>query len=160
MPSYILSCVLPPTLIPPNRTSTGLDALRELVTLKPPARSRALGIILDLTTHPETAFRIAAIKAVKRWVPDVKPMDELSRAFAVRLLRRLEPTGKKANGTTDTDMEEASSEIETLLKTPYLPEALDVPANPAQILQHVQLIFALCVKVPELLEECVPYPCY
>lgn len=116
-------------------------------------------------------LRIAAIKLVKRWVPDVKPMDQLSQNFAVRLLRRLEEA--KTPSSTNEDAPKVDSEMqngdsaddssppissslrdsEPPLNTPYLPPVIDIPARPAQILQHVQLIFALCVKVPELLEE-------
>jgi symplekin len=170
-------------------TIPGLDALRELVTLKPPVRAEALRIILDLTTHPgiltlhppqcvtkqmstETILRIAAIKAVKRWVPDIKPMDHISQRFAVRLLRRLEShEPSSVNGDAlapETEMQDAKEPHsdarkaaepwqngEASLSTPYLPTAIELPARPARILQHVQLIFALCVKVPDLLEECV-----
>lgn len=121
-------------------------------------------------------LRIAAIKAVKRWVPDVKPMDQLSQHFAVRLLRRLESkppsagTNASLSSKVDTEMQDgneseilappvslSATDAEPSLSTPYLPPVIDIPARPAQILQHVQLIFALCVKVPELLEESVPY---
>lgn len=171
-----------------HSTIPGLDALRELVSLKPPVRAEALRIILDLTTHPgmffprtqyiyvtkqistETILRIAAIKAVKRWVPDVKPMDHISQRFAVRLLRRLEshkpPPINGDAAALDTEMQDVGSHYshthttplpwqdgEVPLSTPYLPATIELPARPAQILQHVQLIFALCVKVPDLLEE-------
>lgn len=115
-------------------------------------------------------LRIAAIKLVKRWVPDVKPMDQLSQNFAVRLLRRLEAqTASSTNGDepkADSEMQNGDEsndssppissslrDSEPPLNTPYLPAVINIPARPAQILQHVQLIFALCVKVPELLEE-------
>lgn len=92
-------------------------------------------------------------------------MDQLSQDFAVRLLRRLEAkTPSSANGDApkvDTEMQNGDQannssppvHSETHLNTPYLPPVLDIPARPAPILQHMQLIFALCVKVPELLEE-------
>lgn len=150
------------------RTATGLDALRDLVTLRPPVRAQALRIILDLTTHPETILRIAAIKAVKRWVPGVKPMDELSRTFAVNLLRRLESAsstatngdaemqdGEKVESKSPSPKSDEETPPQPPLTTPYLPATIELPARPAQILQHVQLIFALCVKSPELLEEYV-----
>ncbi|KAF8317119.1 hypothetical protein DL93DRAFT_2134523 [Clavulina sp. PMI_390] len=129
-----------------STTLPALEALKELVTLRPPVREEALRIILNLTTHPTTVLRISAIKAVKRWVPDVKPMDQLSQDFAIQLLRRLEshPDPEKGGSTEPTS---------TPTSTPYLPATLDSPVRPAQILQHVQLIFALCVKVPELLDE-------
>lgn len=123
------------------------------------------------STCIETMLRIAAIKLVKRWVPDVKPMDQLSQHFAVRLLRRLESkTPLLANGAPKADAEMQNGEevksptpptlpspidSEPPLHTAYLPPVIEIPARPAQILQHVQLIFALCVKVPELLEEYV-----
>lgn len=119
----------------------------------------------------ETVLRIAAIKAVKRWVPDVKPMDHISQRFAVRLLRRLEsyelPSINGEALAPETEMQDAELNSNARkaaepwqddgapLSTPYLSTTMELPARPAQILQHVQLIFALCVKVPDLLEECV-----
>ena len=123
--------------------------------------------------------RIAAINTVKKWVPDAKPMDTQVREFAVRLLRRLEtrpkpPEVQQTNGSeggvppgTDSEMqdgqvpsledgEEVPDPRATIpLTTPYLAETLELPARPAQVLQHVQLLFALSVKRPELLDEYV-----
>lgn len=42
----------------PYSTVPGLEALKELVTLKPPVRAEALKIILDLTTHPGMSHRL------------------------------------------------------------------------------------------------------
>jgi len=42
---------------------------------------------------------------------------------------------------------------EDLVRTPYLPERIKLPAQKAQVLQHVELLFALSVKVPDFLEE-------
>jgi symplekin len=39
-----------------------------------------------------------------------------------------------------------------LVQTAYLPERIELPAQKAQVLQHVELLFALSVKVPEFLE--------
>ncbi|KAH6916084.1 Symplekin tight junction protein C terminal-domain-containing protein [Coprinopsis sp. MPI-PUGE-AT-0042] len=44
------------------------------------------------------------------------------------------------------------TESEALVHTPYLPDRVDLPADKQQVLQHVELPFALSVKVPELLE--------
>lgn len=85
-------------------------------------------------------------------------MDGMSRKFAIQLLRRLEspsqtsPTAVFLNGHDEETGEEAD---EPPISTPYLPATLDIPANPAQVLQHVQLIFALSAKVPDLLDESV-----
>ncbi|XP_006461965.1 hypothetical protein AGABI2DRAFT_206048, partial [Agaricus bisporus var. bisporus H97] len=40
-----------------------------------------------------------------------------------------------------------------LVQTAYLPERIELPAQKSQVLQHVELLFALSVKVPEFLEE-------
>lgn len=42
---------------------------------------------------------------------------------------------------------------EDLVYTPYLPERIELPAKKAQVLQHVELLFALSVKVPEFLDK-------
>lgn len=40
-----------------------------------------------------------------------------------------------------------------LVQTPYLPERIQLPAQKQQVLQHVELLFALSVKVPDFLDE-------
>ncbi|KAF8661382.1 hypothetical protein AX16_001475 [Volvariella volvacea WC 439] len=42
---------------------------------------------------------------------------------------------------------------EDLVHTPYLPERIELPAQKSQVLQHVELLFALSVKVPTFLDE-------
>lgn len=51
------------------------------------------------------------------------------------------------------DMEDGQLPTEDLVHTPYLPERIELPAKKAQVLQHVELLFALSVKVPEFLDE-------
>lgn len=108
--------------------------------------------------------RGAAIITVKRWVPDVQPMGDMIRTFALRLLRRLQKpaentqTNGKVNDESGADgeddpMEDGEMPQEALVQTEFLPEQLELPAQKAQILQHVELIFALCVKCPEFLDE-------
>ena len=50
-------------------------------------------------------------------------------------------------------MEDGQIAPEPLIQTPYLPERIELPAQKAQVLQHVELLFALSVKVPEFLDE-------
>ncbi|KAH9888832.1 Symplekin tight junction protein C terminal-domain-containing protein [Cubamyces lactineus] len=59
------------------------------------------------------------------------------------------------NGTADSDenMEDGQLPPEEIIQTPYLPEQLELPAIDSQILQHVELLFALSTKVPEFLDE-------
>ncbi|KAK2463684.1 hypothetical protein APHAL10511_004435 [Amanita phalloides] len=53
----------------------------------------------------------------------------------------------------DENMEDGQLPADDLIHTPYLPERIQLPANKAQVLQHVELLFALSVKVPEFLDE-------
>lgn len=118
-------------------------------------------------TYPDKITRGAAINTIKRWVPDVQPMDTLIREFALKLLRRLESSGPSsekmdvdaAASGMDENMEDGQLPTEALAKTPYLSGALQLPAERGHVLQHLELMFALTVKVPEFLDELVFSPC-
>lgn len=111
--------------------------------------------------------RGAAINTVKIWVPNAQPMDGMIREFALQMLRKLQsqadPKAEKPNGTDnvsmgnengeDENMEDGQLPPEELVQTPYLPERIELPAQESHVLQHVELLFALCVKVPEFLDE-------
>ena len=61
-----------------------------------------------------------------------------------------------ANGDhQDENMEDGQLPQEDLVHTPYLPERIELPAKKPHVLQHVELLFALSVKVPEFLDESV-----
>ncbi|KAJ4494142.1 Symplekin tight junction protein C terminal-domain-containing protein [Lentinula lateritia] len=53
----------------------------------------------------------------------------------------------------DENMEDGQLPAEDLLQTPYLPERIELPAEKSHVLQHVELLFALSVKVPDLLDD-------
>lgn len=53
----------------------------------------------------------------------------------------------------EENMEDGQLPIEELVHTPYLPERIELPAKKSQVLQHVELLFALSVKIPEFLDE-------
>ena len=53
----------------------------------------------------------------------------------------------------DEAMEDGQLPADDLAHTPYLPERIELPADKAHVLQHVELLFALSVKVPEFLDE-------
>jgi symplekin len=82
-------------------------------------------------------------------------MDGLVRAFSLRLLRRLQkrtaPDAKP--GQTEDGMEDGQLPQEEMLQTMYLPEEVTLPADKTQVLPHVELMFALSVRVPDLLDE-------
>ncbi|KAJ7281804.1 Symplekin tight junction protein C terminal-domain-containing protein [Mycena rebaudengoi] len=152
----------------PERMQVGFVTLRGLVTQRPSMRSDALNVLLELTTHPDKKTRGAAINTVKIWVPNAQPMDSMIREFALQMLRKLqlqaEVKDARSNGSADVNMdagEEGEDENmedgqlppEDLVQTPYLPERIELPAQQSHVLQHVELLFALCVKVPEFLDE-------
>ncbi|KAJ3986382.1 Symplekin tight junction protein C terminal-domain-containing protein [Lentinula detonsa] len=53
----------------------------------------------------------------------------------------------------EENMEDGQLPQEDLIQTPYLPERIELPAEKSHVLQHVELLFALSVKVPELLDD-------
>jgi symplekin len=89
--------------------------------------------------------------------------DGMIRDFALQLLRRLQtprpvekPPGGDAAATAGIDsMEDGQLPPEDLLQTPYVPERMELPAQKLQVVQHVELLFALSSKVPEFLDEYV-----
>ena len=128
----------------------------------------SFAVVLEvLNLLKEEVTRKAAILTVKRWVPDVHPMDGMIREFALQILRRLQsppaPDQKSAdvqmNGDSEDNMEDGQLPSEDLVQTPYLPERLELPAQTSTVLQHVELLFALSVKVPEFLDEYVTRRC-
>lgn len=144
------------------RMHVGFAALREFIQLRPPVRNEALRILLDLTAHSglslldctvsaqtlihltEKVTRNAAINTVRRWVPDVEPMNGAITAFAKKLLKRLE-IHKSEDGTMEETPEEDIPR--------YLPPKLELPAKKSEVIQHVELMFALSVRVPTFLDE-------
>lgn len=133
------------------RREVGFTALRGFVIQRPSLRTEAMTALLDLTTHSDKLTRAAAINTVRRWVPEPALMDGYIRDFALQLLRRLYVRKKSPESNGDTNMEDEASE--DTLQTPYLPEQLTLPADQQEILQHTELLFALCVRVPEFLDE-------
>jgi symplekin len=89
-------------------------------------------------------------------------MDGMIRAFALQMLRKLQsrPSAdpkvedvQMNDEDQDENMEDGQLPPEALVQTPYLPERIELPAQKAHVLQHVELLFALSVKVPEFLDE-------
>jgi symplekin len=88
-------------------------------------------------------------------------MDGIVRDFALQMLRRLQsrptpeakPTDMEVNDNHDENMEDGQLPPEDIAHTPYLAEELELPATRSQVLQHLELMFALTVKVPDFLDE-------
>ncbi|KAF8817559.1 hypothetical protein BYT27DRAFT_6817554 [Phlegmacium glaucopus] len=164
-----------------DRAHVGFATLRGYVAQRPSMRTDALNVLLELTTHSDKRTRLAAINTVKAWVPHSQPMDGIVREFALQMLRKLQlrprtqpikdaatngdlialeenglESGDSLSGEGDReghDMEDGQLPPEDLVHTAYLPERIKLPAKKAQVLQHVELLFALSVKVPEFLDE-------
>ncbi|KAH9479566.1 Symplekin [Psilocybe cubensis] len=163
----------------PDRMQVGFTTLRGLVNQRPSLRMEALNVLLELTTHPEKRIRGAAINTVKLWVPNFPPMEGMVREFALQMLRKLQlrsenpsqpqndvimkNSDQSVKDNFDNDVfssnepleegQDGQSSLEDLVHTPYLPERIELPAQKSQVLQHVELLFALCVKVPEFLDR-------
>ncbi|KAN0103913.1 Symplekin tight junction protein C terminal domain containing protein [Russula decolorans] len=144
----------------PDRMQIGFQTLRDFVTQRPTLRGEAMTILLELTTHLEKVTRNAAILTVKRCMGEFQIADGMIRDFALQLLRRLQtprpvdkPPGDAAAIAGTDSMEDGQLPPEDLLQTPYLPERLELPAQKSQVVQHVELLFALSSKAPDFLGE-------
>jgi symplekin len=89
-------------------------------------------------------------------------MDGIIHHFALQMLRKLQLRPPSDQGQMDVrpdgedqdeNMEDGQLPPEEVIQTPYLPDRIEVPAQKAHVLQHVELLFALSVKVPEFLDE-------
>lgn len=152
--------------------SEALNVLLELTTHSGSFPTRKLSAYVKRPPLDKKT-RGAAINTVKIWVPHAQPMDVMVREFALQMLRKLQsqaetksakPNGSddtsmgNGNGDEDENMEDGQLPPEELVQTPYLPERIELPAQESHVLQHVELLFALCVKVPEFLDEFVVFP--
>ncbi|GAA5993793.1 hypothetical protein JCM5350_007671 [Sporobolomyces pararoseus] len=154
-----------------DQMQLGFSTLRELTVLRPSVRKGALDVLLGLTTHADKRIRNAAIMSVKKWVPDVKELSGIIVSFALSLLERLrvepvkvEEEVKKENGdnVADPEGEEEMAMEDTpppeepkppfaVVKDGKVVDRLDPPRTIGEVTQHVELLLALCVKEPELL---------
>ncbi|KAF8273075.1 Symplekin tight junction protein C terminal-domain-containing protein [Lactarius quietus] len=145
----------------PERMQIGFQTLRDFVTQRPTLRGEAMNILLELTTHPEKVTRNAAILTVKRCMGEFQMTDGMIRDFALQLLRRLQtprpvdkpPLGDAVATAGNENMEDGQLPPDDLLQTPYLPERLELPTQKLQVVQHVELLFALSSKAPDFLDE-------
>ena len=109
--------------------------------------------------------RGAAIITVKRWVPDVKPMDALVRAHALESMRRLADPAPSPSPVIAEELKEEVKAVEVGEEENKMEGIEDedgalvvreavTPVDPeAEVLRQVELLFALCSKVPDVLDE-------
>lgn len=106
---------------------------------------------------------------VKRWVPDTKPLSASVVSFALALYARLEvapppepetpaPKAEGEDGDGEEDMAMEATPPPEPIKPPFalvadgkITDRLDPPKTLGEVVQHVELLLALCVKNPDLL---------
>jgi symplekin len=103
---------------------------------------------------PERKIRVFAINTVKRWVPVASNISPIVINYALQMVRRLgqsSSTGTEAVKSEDEEVEEGEEEEEPVEST-YVPVKLELPLAEGVIQQHVELLLALSVRNPDLLE--------
>ncbi|KAI8996570.1 Symplekin tight junction protein C terminal-domain-containing protein [Trametes punicea] len=105
-------------------------------------RDFALQLLRRLQSRPKSAK------------PKAETAEEAEEAEAKEGGSEERPQSPKANGAGDHEenMEDGQLPQEDIIQTPYLPEQLELPAVDSQILQHVELLFALSTRMPEFLD--------
>ncbi|OSD03106.1 hypothetical protein PYCCODRAFT_296574 [Trametes coccinea BRFM310] len=119
-------------------------------------RDFALQLLRRLQSRPKAA------KAPSEKSEDAEMKDAETEGAEMKDADKAEekPPSPKANGTFEhaengengENMEDGQLPQEEIIQTPYLPEQLELPAVDSQILQHVELLFALSTRMPEFLD--------
>ncbi len=104
----------------------------------------------DAITQTDRKVRLVAINTVKRWVPDIQPLGRSVVQYALQMVRRL--AQGEEDQAKDENMEEGEEKEEKAIST-YLPERPEYPLAREMVQQHVELLFALCVRDADLLDE-------
>jgi symplekin len=143
--------------------------------LRPTIRDEAVDVLLSLTTHSGKLTRNAAIMTVKRWVPETEPLSTQVLQFALALFSRLEiaplPIPVVVSDPIKDESMELSAAHSAVDESEKPPEPIVVlashaevqggrvvggllpPTTLSQVVQHVELLLALCAKSPELLHQ-------
>ena len=122
-------------------------------------RSAALDALLSLATHTEKVVRNAAILTLKRWVPEVSPMAETITTFAIHLLGRLDMAVNDDMAIDDDDDETkpdvtpAPEQKCAVVQDAQVVSGLGQPTSEQVVVQHIELLLALSIKSPELLDQ-------
>ncbi|KAL1679789.1 Symplekin tight junction protein C terminal-domain-containing protein [Schizophyllum commune] len=133
-------------------------------------QSFALAVMRRLTRREEPKANGASPADVEMQAPDAAQTNGTSSADSVPQSDAPSPSqadaaslvgapnntqGSTTNQDSNMDIVEEGEEREEPVQTPYLPERVtgEGPEAKPQVLQHVELLFALSVKVPELLDE-------
>ncbi|KAL1941146.1 hypothetical protein VTO73DRAFT_7358 [Trametes versicolor] len=112
-------------------------------------RDFALQLLRRLQSRPQ------AVKETPQAQTPEKELTEKEQEKVVEVETDKEkPQSPMPNGADhDENMEDGQLPQEEIIQTPYLPEQLELPAVDSQILQHLELLFALSTRLPEFLDE-------
>ncbi|KAG0140155.1 hypothetical protein CROQUDRAFT_665580 [Cronartium quercuum f. sp. fusiforme G11] len=146
----------------PNKLTIGFNTLRELTSLKPKIRFQTLDILLSLSTHSQRQTRNAAILCLKTWVVGNQQISISERvvSFAIQLVQKLSNNQDDDDDNNDhvinqVEMEDGETGEDDLVRVEnaVLISGLGKPNDESMVVQHLELLLALSVKNPDLLDH-------
>ncbi|PWN49146.1 hypothetical protein IE53DRAFT_160920 [Violaceomyces palustris] len=144
-----------------TRMTVGLSILGEMCATRPPCRLVASELLLGLTRAEDKAIRAKAIISVKTWASQSGPLEAIvlsyARASLKLLTRQPEPQdASEAKAEGERGQESPARDGVNAEEGDGAPAAEGdemMPKDEADVLRFVELPFALCVKVPDMLDE-------
>ncbi|EGG01151.1 uncharacterized protein MELLADRAFT_117867 [Melampsora larici-populina 98AG31] len=158
----------------PEMLTIGFTSLREITSLRPTLRFKTLDLLLGLTTHKSRQTRNAAIVSVKSWVGssgrEWKVLGERVVSFAIQLVQRLEENNEEEEeeeelqteenlGDGDEGMEDGEVNGNdhgvrfAVVENAVLQSGLGKAKDEETVVRHLELLLALSVKNPDLLDH-------
>lgn len=135
--------------------AVGFTSLKELALARPPSRTKSVEILLNLSRNGEKGLRAPAIISVRGWVGQGGPLEKIVLDSAVASLQRLTVHGDKASAAaqeTQADASGAAVDMQKEERDPVNDHSFQL-SDESQVLQFVELPFALSVKMPDMLDN-------
>ncbi|KAH9823539.1 Symplekin tight junction protein C terminal-domain-containing protein [Melampsora americana] len=154
----------------PEMLTIGFTSLREITSLRPTLRFKTLDLLLGLATHKSRQTRNAAIVSVKSWVGssgrEWKVLGERVVSFAVQLVQRLEEPEDEEDQEDEPTVENEEEGMEdgevngndhgvrcATVQNAVLQSGLGKAKDEETVVRHLELLLALSVKNPDLLDH-------
>lgn len=159
----------------PAKLTVGFTTLRELANMRPTMRYNTLDVLLGLTTHSRRQTRNAAIVCVKSWVGssarETKGMGERVVSFAIQLLQKLEAQDEDEEESARLEACRSNEEAVEMedgetregderdamtfakVENAVIVSGLGTARDENMVIQHLELLLALSVKNPDLLDQ-------
>ncbi|RUS18729.1 hypothetical protein BC938DRAFT_475902, partial [Jimgerdemannia flammicorona] len=135
----------------PEKVVMGIDALQNLIALRPPVRDACLDLLLGFCLHTDFKIRSNAISAAEKWVPDHAEISAKVERYALETMRALSDASPLES--------RPSSPVPSLVTDGEDATVPDVPPKQEwtehEVLRRLELFLALCSKKQELLSEYV-----